>query len=81
MLAIAKAKHLDVVHSDRAAGRWNVTHGTVENAVLRPHECAFFNCDVIDDVNRMDFDLRIREGNEPMRRRPLFPYRAYRLAP
>jgi hypothetical protein len=37
----------------------------VENAVLAPLECAFLNRDVVDDVNGLDFDTRIREGGEP----------------
>jgi hypothetical protein len=51
VLAIAKAQYLDIVQLDRATGRWNVSHGTVEDAALRPHEGAFFNRDIIDNVN------------------------------
>ena len=65
MLAVAKAKHVDIVHFDAAARWWNVPHGTAENAVLRPGECAFLNCEVIDDVNGLDVDMRIRERSEP----------------
>src|SRR5208283_2418074 len=65
MLAVAIAEHVDIVHFDGAARRWNVPHGTVENAVLRPHECAFLNYNVVDDVNGMDFHTRIREGSDP----------------
>ena len=65
MLTVAKAEHVDIVQLDGAARRWNVPHGTGENAVLRPHERAFLNYDVVDDVNGMDFDTRIREGSEP----------------
>src|SRR5215471_5074237 len=65
MLAAAKAEDLDIVHFDRSARRWNVTRGAVQNAVLRPPECAFLNCDVVEDVNGFDFDARIRESSEP----------------
>jgi hypothetical protein len=65
MLAVAKAEHVDIIHFDGTARRWNVSHGTVENAVLSAHECAFLNDDVVDDVNALDFDTRIREGSEP----------------
>ena len=72
MLAVAEAEDLDIVHFDRAACRRNVPHGTVQNAVLRPRECAFLNCDVVDDVNGFDFDTRIRECSEPTGRRIFF---------
>src|SRR5262249_8665850 len=65
MLAVAKAEHLNIVHRDGAACRRNVSHGTVENAGLRPDECAFLNCDVVEQVNGLDFDTGIREGGEP----------------
>src|SRR5262245_27427601 len=65
MLATTKPEHLDVVHLDSAAGRCNVPHGTVENAVLRSNECAFLNYDVIDDVNGLNLDTRVWEGSEP----------------
>jgi hypothetical protein len=64
MLAIAKAKHLDIVHFDPAARRWNVSHWTAENAVLCSGECALLDCDV-DDVNSLNFNMRVREGSEP----------------
>jgi hypothetical protein len=72
MLAVAEAEDLDIVHFDRAACRRNVPHGTVQNAVLRPRECTFLNCDVVDDVNGFDFDTRIRECSEPTGRRIFF---------
>ena len=72
MLAVAEAEDLDIVHFDRAARRRNVPHGTVQNAVLRPREGAFLNCDVVDDVNGFDFDTRIRECSEPTGQRKFF---------
>ena len=72
MLAVAEAEDLDIVHFDRAARRWNVPHGIVQNAVLRPRECAFLNCDVVDDANGFDFDTRLRECSEPTGRRIFF---------
>jgi hypothetical protein len=65
MFAISKAEHLDIVHFDGAACRRNVPHRTVKNPALRPPEYAFLDCDVVDDVNGLDFDTRIREGSEP----------------
>ena len=65
MLAIAKAEHLDIVDFDPAARRWNVSHWTAQNAVLGSGECALLDCDVIDDVNGLDFNMRVREGSEP----------------
>jgi hypothetical protein len=32
---------------------------------LRPGECTLLDCDVVDDVNGLDVDARIREGGEP----------------
>ena len=32
---------------------------------MRPGECAFLNCQVVDDVHGFDLDMRIREGSEP----------------
>jgi hypothetical protein len=32
---------------------------------VRPGECAFLNCQVVDDVHGFDLDMRIREGSEP----------------
>jgi hypothetical protein len=65
MLAAAKTEDLDIFHFDRSARWWNVTRGTAQNTVLRPPECAFLNCDVVEDVNGFDFDARIRESSEP----------------
>jgi hypothetical protein len=42
----------------------------VENAVLSPDECAFLNCQVVDDVDGMDFNTGIREGGEPTAEKP-----------
>jgi hypothetical protein len=65
MLAVAKAEHLNVVYIDRAARWWDVPRGTAENAVLRSGEFTLLDCDVVDDVNGLDVDARIREGGEP----------------
>src|SRR5208337_250536 len=65
MLAVAKAEHLDVVRFDEATCWRDVSHGTAENAVARPGECALLDCDVIEEANGLDFDTRIREGGEP----------------
>ena len=84
MLAVAKAEHLNVVHFDRTARWWDVPRGTAKNAVLRPGERALLNRDVVDEVNGLDVDARIREGGEPTpkktRRTLPFPRRLTRLA-
>ena len=65
MLTVAKAEHLNVVHFDRTARWWDVPRGTAKNAVLRSEERTLLDCDVVDEVNGLDFDARIRKGGEP----------------
>src|SRR6478672_4246647 len=65
MLPVAKAKHLDVIHFYRSSRRRDVPRGAMENTVVRPSECAFLDGDGVDDVNDLDFDMRIRECSEP----------------
>src|SRR6478736_8379316 len=62
VLAVAEAEHLNVVHLYGAAGWWDVAHGTMKDAVVLPRECALLNGEVVDDVNAVDLDVRVRKG-------------------
>ena len=65
MLAIAEAEHLNVVQPHGAAGRWDVARRAVKDSVVIPRECALLNHEFVDDVNAVDFDVRVRKGFEP----------------
>ena len=65
MLAIAKAEHLYLIQPDRTASRRDISHGAAEDAFVRTHERAFLDRDIIEDVNVVDFDVRVWKGNEP----------------
>src|SRR5262245_26053378 len=65
MLAVAKAKYLDVIHFDRSP-RWrDVPHGAMKNTVVRASERFFLDGDIGDDVSGLDTNTTIREGCEP----------------
>jgi hypothetical protein len=56
---------LEHLEPDSAAGRWDVTGRGVQDAALRPAECAFLDDDVVNAVDAVDLDVPVREGSEP----------------
>jgi len=65
VLAVAEAKHLDVVDCDRAAGGRDVPRWGVQDALVGAGEDALFNGDAVDEVNVVDLDVSVGEGGEP----------------
>jgi hypothetical protein len=65
MLAVAKAEHVDVVHTYGATSRWNVSHGTAEHVIVRAGKRPFLNGYIVDEVHGLDVHARIRKGGEP----------------
>ena len=70
---------------DGAAGWRDVAGGAPEDSVLGPGERSLLDGDVVDDVEVVDLDVRVRgrprTSCRRTRRRPPFPRRAFRLAP
>src|SRR5260370_6587614 len=69
MLAVPEAEHLDVGDTDGAAGRRDLAHRAVEDAVVRAGECTLLNGDVVDHVKAAHIDMRVRKGVEPARKK------------
>src|SRR5690349_9859333 len=65
MFAVAKPQHLDVVHADGATGRLDVTHRSMEDAVVGTAEGALLDGHVVEDVDFADVDVSVRKGVQP----------------
>jgi hypothetical protein len=65
VFAIAEAEYLYVVQYDRAASWRDILCTTSKNATVRTCECAFLYCDIIQYVEAMDLDVRVRKGDKP----------------
>jgi hypothetical protein len=65
MLAVLEAEHLDITDPDGAAGRRDVAHRAVEDAVVGAGECALLDGNVVDNVKAVHIDMRVRKGAEP----------------
>ena len=61
MLAVPEAEHVNVRNPDPAAGRRNVARRGVEDALVRAGEGAFLNGHVVDDMNAVHVQVRVRK--------------------
>ena len=65
MLAVAKAKHLDIADRDGAARGRDVAGWAAQDAVVGSGEGAFLDGDIASDVQGVDLHVRVRESGEP----------------